>query len=379
MIIALSACGGGSHGHNPDGDFSCDYERPVAPVSQLPSLTQGELLGTFRVLTANVFGQSQDSLGEILFVGDEVCQKRLKQIGVYIRDAQPPYDIVGLEEWHSDNIHTCNGVVLKNRLDDLDSSLDTQLYDAPKGYEWSHHRWGHPEANDQNDGGVGLFARIPYLWEKYSSGEFDDVFVETENVHQFYPRLKARSAHGFMFARLYQDYPDVGIDVYVVHLTSTQSDPNKCDEQCKALMLGQLREGIHERSAESGFPVLVMGDFNIGGPNPTTAECAGSKRYGTIMESLGHPSDVWLSAHPGEQGGTYAWLSERPERIDYMFIVNDPYLTNSEFELSVRDPSSVQLIDWHLQVGVSDPPDHRGLEATFELRKKPQPLRAQAE
>ncbi len=266
VVVAVSGCGDGSHGHNPDGDFSCDYERPVAPVSQLSSMTQGELLGTFRVLTANVFGQSQDSLGEILFVGDEVCQMRLKQIGVYIRDAQPPYDIVGLEEWHSDNIHTCNGVVLKNRLDDLDSSLDTQLYDAPEGYEWSHHRWGHPEANDQNDGGVGLFARIPYLWEKYSSGEFDDVFVETENVHQFYPRLKDRSAHGFMFARLYQDYPDVGIDVYVVHLTSTQSEPNKCDEECKALMLDQLREGIHERSAESGFPVLVMGTSTLAGP-----------------------------------------------------------------------------------------------------------------
>ncbi len=348
-------------------DFS-SFEADCEYIPQPPHAV-GELKATVRVLTANVYGQSQNSLSDFLFTGDEVCQTRLKQVGAYLRDVQPRFDIVGLQEWHSDSVSTCNGVVLKNRVDDSFQGPIKEPFAPQEGYEFSHIRWSHPHAYGQTDGGIGIISKEPFYWQNYGSGDFEDTFVDSANVVQFHPRLKPRSAHGFVFARIYQHYPDIAIDTYIVHVNATLAGPDQCDDACKVFMLEQLREGIHERSAESGFPVIVMGDFNIGGPNPPAEGCLGNPGYTAIMKNLGNPIDVWPQAHPGESGSTYNWWNENPRRLDYIFIPNDPYLTNSEYELVLLH-DSVQTVDWGALLNQSNPSDHRGLKATIEIRQK---------
>lgn len=346
------------------GDPLCEYE------SRWPR-PRGKLVASLKVMTTNIYGQSQD-LGNFFTTTDGECQDRLRQIGEYIRDASPAYDIVGVQEWHPDSIATCNGVVMANRFDDIYSTPSTGYYPAPPGFEWGQYRWAQPEAYDQNDGGLGLVSPYPFLWEQYDEADFDDdVPVRTANVHQFYPRLKPRTAHGFVFARIYLDYPDVAVDTYVVHIASTGGDGgNSCDDSCKEYMLEQLREGIHERSANSGFPVLVMGDFNIGGPNPTTAGCEGNRGYGAIKELLGNPVDVWLEAHSGQAGSTHHWWDDQAQRIDFMFLVDDSYLTNSDYELVISDPASVRRLNWADYLPTAKPSDHMALEAVLEVRVK---------
>jgi len=80
--------------------------------------------------------------------------------------------------------------------------------------------------------------------------------------------------------------------------------------------------------------------------------------------------DVWLQAHPGQVGSTFNWWNRKVKRIDFMFLVDDPDLSSSEYELVIADPVNVRTIDWGSFLGMDDPPDHRGLEAVFDLREK---------
>ncbi len=346
------------------GDVDCVYE-PKRPEPLGPHQT------TVRLLTANIYGQHVEGASDVLgFRSDLYCEDRLEAIGEQILAASPPYDVVGLQEWHSDSLTTCDGAVLKNLLKSNGYPTKPTGYAAvEQGKNWRHFRWAHPHAYDQRDGGLGLISRTPFVWEDYSEDDFDDVFVDTENVIQFHPRLKPRGAHGVTFARIYLDYPDQAIDTYNVHVPSTQqSGPaeDMCDDDCKVYMLGQLREMIHERSATSGNPVVVMGDFNIGGPNPTFEECVGNSGYAQILQTLGNPVDVWQQAHPGEAGSTHNWdhATRDPSRIDFIFLVDDPYLANSDFELRIERSEDVAVVDWQ---GLSD---HHGVEATLSLRRK---------
>lgn len=348
----------------------CVYQSPATQA-------KGSLEASFKVLTINVYGQSVSSIGDFLTSTDGPCQNRLRAIGRHIRDAKPAYDIVGLQEWHPDTSATCNGVVLKNRIDDLyPTPALSSFYSEPQGFSWVHYRWGHPEAYDQKDGGLGLISKRPFLWENYDEGDFGTIWeradghpVETANVHQFHPRLMPRSAHGFIFGRIYFRYPDIAVDTYVVHLTSTGKNKwwgdNTCNLKCKQYMLEQLREGIHQRSAGSGFPVLVMGDFNIGGPNPfnTTDSCKGNDGYRDIMNKLGNPRDLWLEANPNKVGTTHGFTNKKPQRIDFMFAPNDPYLVNSQYEISIENNSRIDTI-------ILSNSDHYGIVAELGIRQK---------
>jgi hypothetical protein len=171
------------------------------------------------------------------------------------------------------------------------------------------------------------------------------------------------------------------IDVYVTHLYSKGDGHNACDQQCRYGQLQQLARGIHERSANSGNPVLVMGDFNIGGPNPTASQCNGNPGYGDIMDVLRNPRDIWLEAHPNKSGTTH--VGKTPQRIDFMFVLTDPYFTNSTRQLVLRDPAAVRLVDWQMPgyhvpamasgprwiEGPFDVSDHVGIEAMLEVQQ----------
>ncbi len=370
---------------------NCVYESP--PLQPL-----GMLEETFKVLNMNVYGQHVEGGDIVTPFNDSYCQKRLRQIGANIRSENPPYDIVGLQEWHPDTSVTCNGAVLKNRIDDRFAEQPVDgYYAAPSGFEWSNFHWGHPYADNQKDGGLGIISETPFLWQVYDEDDYDDTVVNTENIQQFNPRfhgrIRARTAHGFAFSRIYLRYPDIAVDVYVVHVNSTGGlAGGKCNRLCKRGMLEQLREGIHSRSQNSGFPVLVMGDFNIGGPNLNI--CNGNPGYSDIMRNLGYPKDLWLEAHPDVDGVTVGWpiytrssgdfapvslISDpsKEARIDFMFVPHDPYLVSSRFEITLTRPDYLKLIKWTRPDGREwpngyQPPvsDHYGIEATLAVRQR---------
>jgi len=340
----------------------------------------GEIVKSFKVMTTNVFGQDVDGVVDFITTSDGTCQDRLREIGEHIRDVREPYDIVGLQEWHTDTAATCNGVVLKNRIDDLYPVSGVNVGE----HTMDHYQWAHPKAYDQNDGGLGIISRTKFLWDPYSEDEFgsftNERHTETENIHQFTPRFNntgllhgfSRTAHGFLFARIFLSRnPVIAVDTYVVHLTSTGSGKSKCNLQCKRGMLKQLREGIHKRSANSGYPVLVMGDFNIGGPLDTTDSskpCVGSDGYRDIMTNLGNPKDLWLEKNPTlskEEGYTHISGDARKKmRIDFMFVPSDPYLVNSRYEIIHKIPRKIN----HVQLSNSD---HKSVIAELDIRKKP--------
>ena len=372
----------------------CKYESPF-------NQPRGILETSFKVMTTNIWGQHINDITDFTLFNDGPCEDRHRRIGRFILDANPEYDIIGFQEWHPDTKSTCDGEVLRGIIEERYQTpyRGEEFYQAPNGHEWGQFRWGHPEAINQIDGGVGLISKTPFLWEKYDEGDFHEVTLngttitnsvayptKTKNVQQFTPRfssgIRARSAHGFIFARIFLRYPDIAVDTYVVHLNSDGTSPNKCELACKRGMLKQLREGIHERSATSGFPVLIMGDFNIGGPN--SEECNGNPGYADIMEQLGYPKDVWLEAHPNETGTTFIGLILRPpydelnevlpepdERIDFMFVPDDPYLVNSTYEITIKAPITDQKKDWTVRIrDWNGDSDHNGLEAELEIRRK---------
>lgn len=309
----------------------CDYNGRHLPA-------MGETAQQIRVATMNVYGQNKDN--------EKKCEFRLREIGRRLANAHPLYSILGLTEVHPDTVYgTCNG---RELVDALQSNGH---------YSGDRARWGHPEVAGY-DGGVSLFALNLFPWGNYDY-----------HAHRYVPRLLPRTAHGFVFSRVPVGR-GITLDVYVTHIHSTGGGflQPECNQACKRNELLQLARGIHARSAASGNPVIVMGDFNIGGPNPTSSRCDGNRGYADIMELLRNPRDVWLEAHPDRSGSTHG-----SQRIDYMFLLDDPYFTNSAWQLNISDPTSVRLLDWYLpgyHGDVGRVSDHLGLEATFDVRPR---------
>lgn len=307
--------------------------------------SKGQPLGTIRLMTMNVWGQKDDS--------EAKCEARLNYIGETIANARPPYQIIGLTEVHPDYLWvSCDGKAL---LEGIRSK---------GGYGEKQGHWGQPETPWYHyDGGVSLF----------STAEFES---DESHVRRFAPEYMTRTAHGFIFARL-QLSPQMAVDVYVAHLYSyIKGSATACDRQCRYRQLEYLAQVIHTRSADSGNPVLVMGDFNIDGP---PGKCTGNQGYGDIMQLLRQPRDVWMEAHPDKPGYT---INAYEERIDYIFILTDSYFTNSSYELVLKSPDDVKLLDWTMpgytsgwlekwQAGPFPVSDHKGIEATLSFIKRP--------
>lgn len=336
---------------------SCEYTGPPAPL-------KGSMIAEeVRVMTMNVWGQTGPGEGG----SDTKCEARLNYIGKKIANSQPAFNIVGLTEVHPDYaVATCDGKALVKGI---------QINGE---YKKNKARWGHPEASwDENigpdyDGGTSLFSTSEFDWKPYK-----------EHVHQYPQDEGWRTAHGFIFSRI-RINSEASIDVYVTHIHSN------CDQQCRYNELKELAEGIHDRSANSGFPVLVMGDFNIRGPNPTAKECDNYKGYGDIMDLLRNPRDLWLEAHPNQAGTTYP--TTKNKRIDYIFSLTDPYFTNSPYELVLSDPDDLNTFQWQMpgyysleynpievigsqsfkkwNEGPFRVSDHAGIDAMLEVRQR---------
>lgn len=312
----------------------CAYSGPLEPERG------SVVVQDIRVLAMNVFGQSSD--------WDGYCEDRLKRIGEIIADSQPPYNIVGLTEVHPDYpVYTCDGEAI------VEGIQKNGEYGPGK------HRWGHPEVDWSSDGGIALFSTSKFDWTPYS-----------EHAHKYSFDPWGRLPHGFIFSAI-KITDDVSIDVYVTHLHSQNSLSTDCDRDCRYEELEELAKGIHERSENSGNPVLVMGDFNIGGPSPSPSACNGNCGYSDIMDVLRNPRDLWSETNPTLPGGTQGVgvSSAIGQRIDYMFVMSDPYFYDSKYEIFLAGRDEFEVVDWKMDDG-EPVSDHLGLSATLEIRER---------
>jgi endonuclease/exonuclease/phosphatase family metal-dependent hydrolase len=215
--------------------------------------------------------------------------------------------------------------------------------------------------NNGFDGGVGIFTLHPIV-------RFDD--WQWRNDAQ-----PPKAAEGFIFARI-RLRSDLSVDTYVVHLNSNVGAPIAIAAARRKLQLEQLRDKIIELSRGTGNPVIVMGDFNIGGPPSRN----GNTGHWDILRVLRFSKDVWMESWPRYNGWTYdcagnrlaSGCDERGERIDYILIPTEPALTSSRYVVTIAKRADVNVVRWSTEVTGGPLPvsDHWGLEATIEIRDR---------
>lgn len=292
---------------------------------------------TLKILTHNVYGVNKND-----------CAARGKAFGNAVAAAQPAYNIVGLQEYYNvtdADIGSCDRGHLTNAI------WSTGRYKNSNNY-YRHY----PEVSWHPDGGVSLFTLHPvrrfghWRWSNDNQG-----------------RLEA--AEGFIFARIEIPFTTVYVDVYVVHVNSGANERERRKSQ-----LQQIARKMTDN--KSIYPVIVMGDFNIGGP-PSPA---GNDGYEDIKQILKNPRDLWLEAHPGEEGFTYDCVNNNAardqgctyrERIDFIFLVEHESFTRNLFKVTLPYPDRIKVVKWQIHNErnrfVSD---HYGLEATIKITDK---------
>lgn len=232
-----------------------------AAVAMFPGApgVRGEAV-TLRLLTHNVFGKHERS-----------CANRAAGFGYTVAHAAPAYDVVAVQEYYNitdANQFTCDSGWLS------DAIWCTGRYTQSQNY-WRFN----PEAEvfplSEFDGGQGIFTL----------GSICD-FHEWEFSYQ-----QAGALQGVVLSRIAIPGTTITLDVYNVHIHARFADD--CDRCCRKQELEELAALIAQYSRSSGNPVIVMGDFNTGGP----PSCCGNAGYDDIMAALGSPRDLWLEAN----------------------------------------------------------------------------------
>lgn len=344
-----------------------------------------------RLLDHNVFGFDQHS-----------CEQRAAAFGHIVANAQPAYDIVGLNEYYNigpDFGITCDHDPLLNAIrctGRYTQSGNTMLF--------------HPDDGSPN-GGLGLFT----LGTICDSREHKWAWQDFPDPLQ-----------GIMLARVAVPGTTVTLDVYVLH---THASSDGCDRCCHYQQLVEAADFIATHSRRSGNPVIVMGDFNIGGP----PACCGNEGYLDIVSILGAPRDLWWEDHPcgspdcgdplwpcdggaegycdpaacagapsppmnsciglpSQCGNVVCGNAPAPqcdgwagytrfeclnsidpppfgERIDYIFVVEHPSFSSSAFRVDLVDQSA-RVVNWKVQLSPDNflnVSDHLGVEATISI------------
>lgn len=318
-----------SKDHEAASGKTCVDERP------------GQLEATLRLLTHNIFGTRDDS-----------CELRARTLGRHIAHASPAYDIVGVQEYY-DNPIACDSAVFSNAI------WSTNRYQAHDNYYRFYPDTDLWEPNA--DGGIGIFTAHPIR-------EFD--YWEWDGNKPGLKRLNADE--GFVFSRVEIPGTGLSVDVYVVHLWSDMDGDRREDRREQ---LHKVAAKISLLSRDSGNPVLVMGDFNIGGP-PTFH---GHKGYDDIMRAFRTPRDVWHEFHRTGAGYTVDCIEnatkseddascDYQERLDYILVMTSRNFTRHPYDVVIKD---ARVVRQHLpspgqRYFVSD---HYGVEATLEFRK----------
>lgn len=363
VVVALT--GMGSCGNEPppqvaaslaeltlaDGTAALAAPGPQCTYTGRPPAAVSNRRARVRVLTQNAFGLDRD--------GNASCRARGQALGNHIANASPPFDVVALQEhWE----------VFDAGISDCDPSHLTDAIWSTGRYRNSNNYYRHRPRGEpyqfEVDGALSIFTLHPI--EAFEENEWDDI-----------PRDGPfRTLHGSTFSRIRLD-GGVKIDVYNVHMLAQGADG--CSPACRRRELEELRDEIRANSSGSGNPVLVMGDFNIGGP----PACAGNERYQDIMDVLDRPRDLWLEAHPSDNGYTVdcalnsTLASVEPgcsyrERIDFIFAVESPRLSNSRQGLVLGGPGDIRLARIRRANG-GPVSDHFGIEATLEVRDRGEP------
>lgn len=301
---------------------------------------RGHLWKRIKVLTHNVY--AFDKKG---------CKSRARGFGNHVANAARAYDIVAVQEYYDNfgDFFTCDSKPLSRAI------WSTGRYKNKNNY----YRF-RPSLLLESNGGIGIFTLHPitkFVQEKWR----DDKWVRAEE--------------GFIFARIKVPNTPITLDVYIVHVSSGASSGEK---NARRNQLFQLGARIQKYSSKSGNPVIIMGDFNIGGPPALDGKGGyrGNDGYhNLIMSTFVNPIDIWNTTHPEKEGFTFdgpannVTSDKSKYRIDYIFVLTSPIYTNSPYRVSVNKRSDVKLVKWKDSNGrhVSD---HFGLEATLEIRDR---------
>lgn len=293
---------------------------------------------TVRVLVHNIWGRDEAD-----------CAERYKALAENILKASPPYDVVALQEDWDAPIKAC------------DPSNLTKAIEKGGAYAGKSRSIRHlPRAQDalQIAGGVSIFTRHEIV------DAYENRFVNsTDFPLSGYALARVKLPSGAM------------IDVWDAHL---EAGSDGCDDDCRweaATDFGsevELFSGTPDKG-KKGNPVLIVGDFNTGGPMTKTekAPFAGNGGYGNVMEAVGSPRDLWLELGAGD-GFTYDCLRNKAtggckyrERIDYVLLPEGKKTLDPKSDY-VLVPKKLEVVRWTTAKG-APVSDHFGLDATFEL------------
>ena len=318
---------------------------------EVPS-TKGKLLKTLRILTLNVYGKKERN-----------CQDRFRTIAKRIIEATPRYDIVSFNEHYNPWIElwlSCDGNILTKAMyagghyKDGDGKVRNHKY-YPKG--------GLFQANGANS----LFTLhniIEFDWWKFKN-------------------TRRAIAMGYMLNRV-QISRDLTIDVWTAHLES--KGPDNCSKTCREKQFKQILK-TQERFNQ-GNPVILLGDFNTGGPlnlghkkayeeiDAETFPYPGNEGYSKFMAGYENPIDVWMEANSKTKEGGYTFDCMNnntvkgncmfQERIDYILIPTSPKYQTDRFAWEIIDS---KIVRWKTDKGV-DVSDHYGVEATLNIYER---------
>ena len=300
-----------------------------------------------RVLTLNLYGLRYPSKrGSTTDKSD--CAGRFKAAAEQIRNADPPYDIVAIQELYSladSGTIACDPAPFLGELGAAGSRGLQKILFSPKGRTWEG------EAN----GGIALIT--PHVIEQQDSQRFVGAGA---TLH---------AARGVVFARV-AIRSGLKVDVYVVHLS-----PGRQKARERKRELAALAKLVAAKSSASGNPVLVLGDFNVAGPPHAGGE------YSAILQALRNPRDLWLANNPSDPGFTYDCLAnavaalrgcDYQARLDYLLIVTDRSLSNSDYQVNLDKEQAVRRVTWNTEGRHPLPvSDHYGVEATLWVERKP--------
>ena len=324
------------------------YTDRKAPSSQL--------VARLHILTQNVQGLPTDKDWVDWAIGSTDCEQRGSSFGNGLAISNPAFTLVGLQELYSEaplgDRFTCDPKYV------LDAANSTGRYPVARSI------LGQYLDNTDNailfqpraglaTGGTGLL----------SLGQMSKSHGEAW-LGNYNGLLGQRSKQGFTFSSVAVPGTDLEVDVYVVHLYSRVAD--HCDFLCQRGELEQLAHRIAEESGNSGNPVIVMGDFNLPGPpaTPDSGDGYGAS-YIDLKEALLDPRDLWIENHPNEDGITSGPTVDnlRGQRLDYIILPTDPYLTNNPYSVFIRNRADVRVATDFGPVS-----DHRGVAVTVEIR-----------
>jgi endonuclease/exonuclease/phosphatase family metal-dependent hydrolase len=305
-----------------------------------------------RVLTLNMYGlRYPPRLGWMADQSD--CAGRFRAVGQQIRSADPPYDMIAIQELYrvSDlHIVTCDPApfldALKLKGTGAGFGGSHSILFSPKGQAWKL----------EADGGIGFVT--PHFIQESEALRF------TGSGGSFL------AARGVLYARITLSNSHVEVDVYVVHLS-----PGRRNAEQRKREIEALAKLIAVKSSTRGNPIIVLGDFNIAAPPNAGSE------YATIRSLLGGPRDLWLEDGPTGPGYTYDCFGnavaalrgcDYQARIDYIWIVNNRGV--GDYEVKVSKAGSVRRVEWHTDRPQALPvSDHYGVEAFLSIERKNSP------